>query len=190
MTRPDTPFSGECPWCGLGLDVGIKTASTPLRRRCACGAVAFGAPRGDEAKIIDAMIAYYQISPSAELRGKRGDWGWLKDFFIEAQEGGWSDEADRASPVRWRWFKRSLPWEPPAGPMTDEERLAWLKSQGEKFYDMMYDSRNPGHEYRETKEFFEEAVSLARRMGREAEAAELEKRFEHIKAVFRSQFNF
>ena len=91
--------------------------------------------------------------------------------------------------MEWRWFKRELPWEPPAGPRTDEEKLAWLKSQGELFYDRMYDSRNPNSEFREAKEAFEDAVVLARRLGRDGEAADLEERLEHVRAVFRSQFS-
>ncbi|MBI4679583.1 MAG: hypothetical protein HY748_18585 [Elusimicrobia bacterium] len=82
-----------------------------------------------------------------------------------------------------------ITWEKPAGPMTDKERLAWLESQAEKFYDLMYDSRSPSFEYRESKEAFENAIALARKLGLEEKMTELSKRLEHVKAVYCKQFS-
>jgi hypothetical protein len=42
--------------------------------------------------------------------------------------------------------------------------------------------------YSDAKEFFHDAIGLAKELGLADEAASLEKRLEHIKAVFRKQF--
>jgi len=71
------------------------------------------------------------------------------------------------------------------------EQLKHLKAMGEKAYDDMYDAYPPGSAaayYSDAKECFYDAIGLARRLGLEEETAALEKRLEHIKAVFRSQF--
>ena len=95
-----------------------------------------------------------------------------------------------------RMFRRHVPTPParpvpaPAKPydqMTPRERLAQLERWGEEAYDRMYDTRSPSGEYSEAKENFHMAVQLARELGLADEAARLEKRLEHIKAVHRSQ---
>lgn len=185
MSEAPGDGAGSCPFCGLDVDAGLSGPARPPGRRCPCGAIAFGTPEGGRAEAVDAMIAHYQISPSPQTYGDlHADGRWMKEFWIEPRAGA------SARGLHWHWFKRELPWEPPAGPMSDAERLAWFKAQGEKAYDLMYDSRRPADEYRDAKDYFESAVELARRMGRDAEADELARRLEHVKAVFRSQFNF
>ena len=71
----------------------------------------------------------------------------------------------------------------------DEERLAHLEALAEKAYDEMYETRSPSGSYSDAKEYLYDAISLARRIGREDEAIRLEKRLDHIKAVFRSQMS-
>ena len=182
-------FEGVCPWCGLSVEEGMEKPPMDHTRRCICGAVALGLVGGHYSRIIDAMITYFDIRPSPKIHDIYSDLRWLKDFHIQARHGGRSKEEKTAVEVVWFWFKRELPWEKPAGPMRDEDRLRWLESQGEKFYDLMYDSRRPIFEFREARGAFEDAVALAQRLGRKADAARLDKRLKHIKAVFRSQFD-
>jgi hypothetical protein len=71
------------------------------------------------------------------------------------------------------------------------EQLEHLKAMGEKAYDDMYEAHSSSGAtacYSDAKECFYDAIGLARRMGLEEETAALEKRLEHIKAVFRGQF--
>lgn len=80
---------------------------------------------------------------------------------------------------------------PPAVPLnslTGAERVTQLERWGEEAYDRMYDTRSPSGDYSEAKENFHAAIALARELGLTEEAARLEKRLTHIKAVFRSQF--
>jgi hypothetical protein len=82
--------------------------------------------------------------------------------------------------------------------MTDDgdrqEKLAQLenlKKLGEKAYDDMYEAHPSSAAtacYSDAKEFFYDAIGLARRLGLNDEADALHKRLEHIKAVFRGQF--
>jgi hypothetical protein len=81
--------------------------------------------------------------------------------------------------------------------MHEEERetmlvnLAHCKTMGEKAYDDMYDAhsfRDAGDCYRDAKDFFYEAISLAGQLGLTGEKEALKERLAHIKAVFRSQF--
>jgi hypothetical protein len=181
-------FDGVCPWCGLTVDAGFSKPPARWSRRCPCGAVALGAPAGSH-ETIDAMIVCYGISPSLMHGDIYAQTDWLRDFSIETRPGGRGASGQAGEVSDWTWFKRELPWQPPAGPMTDEARLTWLKSQGEAFYDRMYDSRNPDSEFRQAKEAFEGAIALARRLGRTETAAELAARLEHVRQVFRSQFS-
>lgn len=81
--------------------------------------------------------------------------------------------------------------------MTDQERLDQLArlseciKLGEDAYDQMYKPRThisaAGH-YSDAKDFFGEAIGLARELGLEDQELALSKRLDHIKAVFRSQF--
>jgi len=58
-----------------------------------------------------------------------------------------------------------------------------------RFYEVWSDSER-GAAYSDCKEGMAEAVRLARQLGLEERAAELEKKLEHCKAVFHSQMNF
>ena len=74
---------------------------------------------------------------------------------------------------------------------SDRERLAALVAFGEKAYDQMYevhDQTSAAACYSDAKEAYYDAISLAQRLGLADEAEKLEKRLEHIKAVYRSQF--
>jgi len=69
--------------------------------------------------------------------------------------------------------------------------LARLEAAAEAAYDAMYDAGSPsaaGVCYSDAKEYYYEAISLAQRMGAAGDAARLEARLAHVKAVFRSQF--
>ncbi len=73
----------------------------------------------------------------------------------------------------------------------DEDHVERLARLGEEAYDRMYDAHSPreaADEYRDAKDYFYEAIGLARARGLVARAAELEQRLAHIKAVFRHQF--
>jgi hypothetical protein len=81
--------------------------------------------------------------------------------------------------------------------MTEEERatrlaaLAHLRELGEKAYDDMYEAHSFGSAgvcYSGAKEFFHDAIGLAKELGLADESASLDERLEHIKAVFRKQF--
>ena len=67
-------------------------------------------------------------------------------------------------------------------------RIAQCEARAEKAYDAMYETRYPAGEYSDLKDYFREAIDLARRAGLTAEVERLEKRLEHCKAVYRSQF--
>lgn len=69
--------------------------------------------------------------------------------------------------------------------------LRACKALGEKAYDQMYDAHSGGAAsalYNDAKEAFYDAIRHANELGLKEESAELSKRLEHIKAVFRSQF--
>jgi hypothetical protein len=71
------------------------------------------------------------------------------------------------------------------------EALARCKKQGEKAYDDMYEAHSfsgAGACFAEAKESFSEAIRLANELGLTPETQILEKRLDHIKAVYRSQF--
>lgn len=73
----------------------------------------------------------------------------------------------------------------------DEELLAYLKKKAEAAYDAMYEAHSPRDAndcYRDAKDWFYEAISVASRMGDAEETARIEARLAHVKAVFRSQF--
>lgn len=188
MPEPDAKtFDGTCPWCGLAVDAGLKAPAVPASRRCPCGAVAFAAAKLGEA--VAAAIKHYGISPSAIHGDIHAGTDWMKDFSIAHKEGGRGVASPQAPVVSWHWFLRKLPWDKPAGPMTDRESLDWLTSQGEKFYDLMYESRRPSNEYREAKEAFQDAIAMARKMGLAEEAERLAKRLAHIRDVYIRQFS-
>ena len=84
------------------------------------------------------------------------------------------------------------PHESPPEPGDRELALGSLrkcKSLGEKYYDQLYETRlGATGLYSSAKESFYDAISLANRLGLKEEAETLERRLQHIKDVFRSQF--
>jgi len=74
---------------------------------------------------------------------------------------------------------------------TQLERLARLKAMGEKAYDDMYEVHSQ-HDvnscYRDAKDYYYDAIGLARELGLNEEFDAMSKRLAHIKAVYRSQF--
>jgi hypothetical protein len=67
--------------------------------------------------------------------------------------------------------------------------LRKCKALGEKYYDQMYETRfGATGLYSDAKDAFRDAIAAANELGLKEEAETLEKRLEHIKAVFRSQF--
>jgi len=83
--------------------------------------------------------------------------------------------------------------------MTPEERenklrqLETCRQAGEQAYDDLYEKAHSSSAatayYSDAKESFHTAIGLARELGLEQEVEKLEKRLEHIKSVFRSQFS-
>jgi hypothetical protein len=75
-----------------------------------------------------------------------------------------------------------------------QEHLAEIercRQLGEKAYDDMYEAhsfRDANLCYGDAKEFYWQAMAIARESGLNEELAALEDRLAHIKAVFRSQF--
>ncbi|MFA6316839.1 MAG: hypothetical protein WC943_05415 [Elusimicrobiota bacterium] len=186
MTRRKV-FDRACPFCGLNVDAGLAGCLVPWSLRCPCGAIALGSTR--LADVTLAMIKHYGICPSRDHGDVHAGTDWLRDFHIQTKDGGRSVEMKDSTIVNWRWFLRRLPWEKPAGPMTDRERLEWLTKSAEKFYELMYDSRGPNFEFRESKEAFEDAITLAWNLGLGEEAERLTKRLTHVKAVYTKQFS-
>jgi hypothetical protein len=69
--------------------------------------------------------------------------------------------------------------------------IACLEQAAEASYARMYDARSPSDataHYSDAKEALYEAIAAARQAGDTATAERLEKRLQHIKSVFRSQF--
>ena len=77
-------------------------------------------------------------------------------------------------------------------PRERDHQLSSLRkcaSLGEKYYDQMYDTRlSKTGLYSDVKDTFIDAISLANKLGFKEYAEALDKRLEHIKAVYRSQF--
>jgi hypothetical protein len=70
----------------------------------------------------------------------------------------------------------------------DSQRLNELEAMAEAEYEEMYDARSPTGCYSRAKDAFHDAIALAAKMGRQADAERLEKRLQHVKEVFRRQF--
>jgi hypothetical protein len=71
------------------------------------------------------------------------------------------------------------------------EQMRYEEALGEWAYTMMYEVISPTRAagyYSDAKRAFAEAIHLAEEAGRPDDAARLEQRLAHIKAVFRSQF--
>lgn len=69
-------------------------------------------------------------------------------------------------------------------------QLRACQAIGEKAYDQMYEAHGSlSGLYSDAKEAFYDAISIANELGLKEESEALQKRLEHIKAVFRSQFS-
>ena len=68
------------------------------------------------------------------------------------------------------------------------ERIEHLERMAEEAYDAMYDSRRPQDEWRDVRELLSEAIHLARKAGLTEDAERLDKRLEHIRAVYTHRF--
>jgi hypothetical protein len=77
---------------------------------------------------------------------------------------------------------------PEAG-KTEREQVAILEALAEKAYDEMYDSRSPAACYSDLKDYFADAIRVAKQAGLTEEAERLAHRLAHCKAVYRSQFS-
>ena len=85
------------------------------------------------------------------------------------------------------WFKRL---EGGAAEVLYEERLARMVARAEEAYARMYEVYHGHHDcYDEATEALGKAILFAKLLGRNDRAAELEKRREHIRSVYRSQFS-
>jgi hypothetical protein len=70
------------------------------------------------------------------------------------------------------------------------DHLRKCKALGEKYYDQMYESRfGTSGLYADVKDAFHDAIAAAKELGLKEEAEELDKRLDHIRAVYRSQFS-
>jgi hypothetical protein len=77
-------------------------------------------------------------------------------------------------------------------PDDTEARLRWLEAQAEISYTRMYDApfgASATAAYNDTKECLHDAIALAQRLGKPADADRLAHRLAHIKGVFRNQFS-
>jgi hypothetical protein len=75
-------------------------------------------------------------------------------------------------------------------PEDDARRqVADLEALAEKAYEEMYETRFPLGCYGDLKDCFSAAIEVARKAGLGEEAERLEKRLEHCKQVYRSQFS-
>lgn len=73
----------------------------------------------------------------------------------------------------------------------DNSLLRDLEAKAEQAYDAMYEARDRSAAmvcYSNTKDYFRDAIGLARRIGAVGDAERLTQRLAHVKAVFRSQF--
>jgi hypothetical protein len=69
--------------------------------------------------------------------------------------------------------------------------LAHCKAGAEKAYDDMYEAhsfRDANDCYRDAKDYFYAAIGHAQDLGLTDEVESLQKRLEHVRSVFRSQF--
>ena len=72
-----------------------------------------------------------------------------------------------------------------------QERLRFLEAKAEEAYERMYEARigaDLAACYSDAKEFFHDAIAMARRLGLSRDAARLSARLEEINTVFRRQF--
>jgi hypothetical protein len=76
-------------------------------------------------------------------------------------------------------------------PGDTEDRLRWLEKEAERAYSGMYEvpfGAGTTGLYSDAKQFLDDAIALALRLGKREDAERSTERLAHIKAVFRSQF--
>jgi hypothetical protein len=69
------------------------------------------------------------------------------------------------------------------------KEIAGYEALAEKAYAEMYDSRSPAACYSDLKDYFAQAIGVAKRFGLEMEAKRLSKRLNHCRQVYRNQFS-
>jgi hypothetical protein len=74
-------------------------------------------------------------------------------------------------------------------PPDDAARLAELVKLGDRAYEDMYETRYPTGPYSTMKDCMIDAIALAEKLGRHAQARELQAELDRRKAIFRSQFS-
>jgi hypothetical protein len=67
------------------------------------------------------------------------------------------------------------------------DELAEIEARAEAAAGRMYERSGGAGAYAEAKDYFADAIGLAKRLGREADAGRLEARLAEVNAVFRSQ---
>jgi hypothetical protein len=67
------------------------------------------------------------------------------------------------------------------------DELAGIAAKAEDAVERMYERSGGAGAYAEAKDYFRDAIVLARKLGREDEARALETRLAEVKAVFRTQ---
>ncbi len=70
----------------------------------------------------------------------------------------------------------------------DRSELARLEALAERFYTAMYDAWRPKDDYDDACLNFHRAIEEARRLGLEADVERLTRRYDHVRAVYNSQF--
>jgi pyruvate carboxylase len=73
--------------------------------------------------------------------------------------------------------------------MSSRELIAMFEASAEEAYDRMYESSIPAGCYSDFKDDFASAIGVAERAGLTEEAERLQKRLDHCRAVYRSQFS-
>jgi hypothetical protein len=157
--------------------------------------------------LCEAAGARYCAFPVADPWLVDEDWQSLlrpplyPDFFLLPETDTLQSAPDTFRMIRLKgnrvlWTALPVKAAPGDPPLQRDERdlkvdsLRRLKALGEKYYDQMYESRHGVTGlYSNTKDVFNDAISLANELGMKEEAETLSKRLDHIKAVFRSQFS-
>ncbi|HEV2956716.1 MAG TPA: hypothetical protein VGX95_11410 [Xanthobacteraceae bacterium] len=71
---------------------------------------------------------------------------------------------------------------------SDRAELAEWERRAEEAYAQMYEARRAKEPYEDACFAFARAIEAAQRLGRNEEVARLNRRIEHIRAVYNSQF--
>jgi hypothetical protein len=192
MTQPEI-YEGICPWCDAECRSSQRQGAC-FRIDCACGALALGASLPDYARIFREVFRIFGVEEGGPEAPEMLTSFWLdevtdilKKVGIYAEPGYISGpETPSGRPITY-WFKR---FERGAAEQLYEARLARMVAQAEEAYTRMYEVHRGHHScYDEASEALGKAIRFAKLLGRDDKAAELEKRREHIRSVYRSQFS-